>query len=367
MLNNGSYNFLHSPLLPNHNIPKNETIDSLAAGLRSAHAAYGQSRYVKSSTPGVLFVVQPRNVNICDERPLEYILWEHDPPIPAYRVIFGTQLLEHTTLSTSRELLYQPPSRSEGIEIAVVYMRAGYDFEEYSPDGVEARLRLERSRAIKCPSILSHLATFKKVQQELAVPGVLEKFLSPEEATTVSGTFAPMFPLDGGSMAGKIGRQLACNPATASNYVLKPSLEGGGHNIYRTDIPGFLSSIPEAQWHTYILMEMVSPLIQKNILLTPRGIYDKMAAIEDKSDFGVENKAEEQSSLGTLSTKEGGPTVSELGIFGVCMWKKSGPDWDGIMLNTEAGWSFKTKPDYIDEISVVKGFGCFDSPLLVDT
>ena len=367
MLSNGSYKFLHSSLLSNNNIPKNETIGSLAAGLRSAHAAYGQSKYVKSSTPGVLFVVQPRNLNICDERPLEYVLWEHDPPIPAYRVIFGTQLLEHTTLSPSRELIYQPPSLSEGIEIAVVYMRAGYDFEEYSPDGVEARLQLERSRAIKCPSVLSHLATFKKVQQELAVPGVIEKFLSPEEATPVSRTFAPMFPLDEESMAGKTGRQLACNPVTAFQYVLKPSLEGGGHNIYRSSVPGFLSSTPDAQWHTFILMEMVNPLIQKNILLTPRGIYDKVAAMEDKFDFGSEDEAEEQSGLRTPSTKEGGPTVSELGIFGVCMWKKSGPDWDGIMLNTEAGWSFKTKPDYMDEISVVKGFGCFDSPLLIDT
>ena len=367
MLNNGSYTFLHSPQLSNSKIPKNETIGLLAAGLRSAHAAYGESRYVKSSTPGVLFVVQPWNVNICDERPLEYVLWEHDPPIPAYRVIFGTQLLEHTSLSPSRELLYQPPSLSNGVEIAVVYMRAGYDFEEYSPDGVEARLRLERSRAIKCPSILAHLATFKKVQQELAVPGILEKFLPPEEAAILSGTFAPMFPLDEESMAGKKGRQLACNPTTASSYVLKPSLEGGGHNIYRTDIPGLLSSTPEGQWHTYILMEMVNPLVQKNILLTPRGIYDKMAAIEDRLDFDAENEAEGQSSLGILSTKEGGPTVSELGIFGVCMWTKFRPDWDGILLNAEAGWSLKTKPDYIDEISVVKGFGCFDSPLLVDT
>ena len=367
MLNNGSYNFLQSPQLSNNKIPENETIGLLAAGLRSAHAAYGESKYVKSSNPGVLFVVQPRNVNICDERPLEYVLWEHDPPIPAYRVIFGTQLLEHTSLSPARELLYQPPSLSNGVEIAVVYMRAGYDFEEYSPDGVEARLRLERSRAIKCPSILAHLATFKKVQQELAVPGVLERFLPREEATTLSETFAPMFPLDDESMAGKKGRQLACNPTTASNYVLKPSLEGGGHNIYRTDIPGLLSSTPEAQWHTYILMEMVNPLVQKNILLTPRGIYDKMAAIEDRLDFDAENEAEGESSLGISSTKEGGPTVSELGIFGVCMWTKSSPDWRGIMLNAEAGWSFKTKPDYIDEISVVKGFGCFDSPLLVDT
>jgi len=31
-----------------------------------------------------------------------------------------------------------------------------------------------------------------------------------------------------------------------------------------------------------------------------------------------------------------------------------------------AGWTFKTKPVSVDEMSVVKGYGCFDCPLLVD-
>ena len=39
-----------------------------------------------------------------------------------------------------------------------------------------ARLMLERSRAIKCPSAALHLAGTKKVQQVLASPGVLERY-----------------------------------------------------------------------------------------------------------------------------------------------------------------------------------------------
>lgn len=335
---------------------------SLAVGLRSAHIAYGDSRHLEFGTPGVLFVVQPRNMNICDERPLEYALWEYDPPIPAYRVIFGTQVLEHTSLSPSRELLYQSPAVSKPIEIAVVYMRAGYDFEEYSPSGFNARLQLERSRAIKCPSVLCHLATFKKVQQELAVPGVLEKFLSPEDAALVSETFAPMYPLDGSSEAGKTGRQLAGNPAAATGYVLKPSLEGGGHNIYGANIPDFLRNIPKSEWHTFILMELINPLVQKNILLTPQGIYDKVTAIEDGAVFDTVVEGEPLSLESSFKT--GGPTVSELGIFGVCLWKKASHNPPDIMQNSEAGWSLKSKPEYVDEMSVVKGYGCFDSPLL---
>lgn len=57
----------------------------------------------------------------------------------------------------------------------------------------------------------------------------------------------------------------------------------------------------------------------------------------------------------------GGPTVSELGIVGVCLWKGA-----EIIQNTQAGWTFKTKPTHIDEMSVVKGYGCFDCPNLVE-
>jgi glutathione synthase len=39
-----------------------------------------------------------------------------------------------------------------------------------------ARLLLEKSSAVKCPSISYHLAGAKKIQQELAKPGVLERY-----------------------------------------------------------------------------------------------------------------------------------------------------------------------------------------------
>lgn len=367
----GAYGFIRSDNDPaDYELPPNNTIASLVSGLRSAHAAYEPSRQGKSSTPGILFVVQPRNINICDERPLEYALWNSNPSIPAYRVIFGEDVMAYTHLSPSGELLFQSPSLAAPVEIAVVYMRAGYDAEEYTPAGCRARGLLESSRAIKCPSILGHLATFKKVQQALAVPGVLERFIAPEDAVTIAKTFVLMYPMDVGSEAGRQGRALALDPKTARNHVLKPSLEGGGHNVYGAEIPGFLRTVPQSEWHTYILMELINPVIQKSILLTPRGMY-YAAVAEDDCDLHVEP----QSDLGTFSgdhvAQLGGPTVSELGIFGVCMWRRGkrrlwprngSPD---LMLNSEAGWSLKTKPAHVNEMSVVKGYGCFDSPYLV--
>lgn len=49
----------------------------------------------------------------------------------------------------------------------------------------KGRLLLERSSAVKCPSISYHLAGAKKIQQELAKTGVLERYLLSSESCIV--------------------------------------------------------------------------------------------------------------------------------------------------------------------------------------
>ncbi|CAL9003452.1 unnamed protein product [Prunus brigantina] len=62
-----------------------------------------------------------------------------------------------------------------GQAIAVVYFRAGYTPNDYPSESEwRARLLLEQSSAIKCPSISYHLAGTKKIQQELVKPNVLD-------------------------------------------------------------------------------------------------------------------------------------------------------------------------------------------------
>lgn len=56
---------------------------------------------------------------------------------------------------------------------------------------------MERSRAIKSPSVHYQLAGSKKVQQALAMPGVVERFLTePESVKRVKSSFAGLYPLD---------------------------------------------------------------------------------------------------------------------------------------------------------------------------
>ena len=56
---------------------------------------------------------------------------------------------------------------------------------------------IERSKAIKSPSIHYHLAGTKKVQQELARDGVLERFVKEEDKrASIMSMFTGLYPLD---------------------------------------------------------------------------------------------------------------------------------------------------------------------------
>lgn len=82
--------------------------------------------------------------------------------------------------------------------ISVVYYRSGY-----SPDQLpgkkewDVRLLIERSKAIKCPSIQYHLAGTKKVQQALTKPGAVEMFLNDaKKIAAVKNVFTGLYGLD---------------------------------------------------------------------------------------------------------------------------------------------------------------------------
>lgn len=79
----------------------------------------------------------------------------------------------------------------------MVYFRAGYTPDHYhSETEWESRLLIERSLAIKCPSIHYHLTGTKKVQQELAKPGMLEKYLPSDKVELVKEIFTGLYSLE---------------------------------------------------------------------------------------------------------------------------------------------------------------------------
>ena len=80
----------------------------------------------------------------------------------------------------------------------MIYFRCGYSPDQYFGDKEwNARLMMERSLAIKSPSIHYHLAGTKKVQQQLAVNGVLEKYFDDsKKVDKIRGIFTGLYSLD---------------------------------------------------------------------------------------------------------------------------------------------------------------------------
>lgn len=307
--------FGSSSLLAGDNFPSNETTQGLAQGLAAAHGAYG------SPDAKILFVVQPGERNLFDQQWLEDSLLEkHD--IHVVRMTFEQlATLAHVDPGSSR--LYVNITT----EVSTIYYRAGYTPSDYpSLREYETRFLLERSRAIKCPSIPLQLAGAKKVQQVLCDPEVLESFLSDRDQAEIDelrGTWMSMWGLEDDS-----GVQRA--RAEHRSLVLKPQREGGGNNVYKDDIPSFLDHLSSQERKAWIAMALIR---------TPQALGGYLV----RAGGGEIVRAE---------------VISELGIFG---WALFG---SGNIEEKEVGWLVRTKGKDNNEGGVASGFSVLDSVVL---
>lgn len=235
------------------------------------------------------------------------------------------QLREELVLGADRRL------RLGSTPVAVVYLRAGYVPEDYAGDADWAvRERVERGDAFKCPSVAYQLAGAKKVQQDLAAPGVAERFLAgqPERAALVRSFFAGLWGLED---LGEPGAAAAVADAVArpEAYVLKPQREGGGHNLYGAALRDRLLQAGPGLG-AYVLMQRIQPPQHTAVLV--RDGTARLAA-----------------------------TLSELGIYSTLVRRG-----DVVLHNAGAGHLVRTKTAESDEGGVAAGYGVLDSPMLVD-
>ncbi|CAM9106571.1 unnamed protein product [Hapterophycus canaliculatus] len=297
-------------------IPPNPTLTALPGALAAAHKCYGKSEAV------VLFVVQPGETNAVDQRLLEMKLWD-DHGVRVLRMSLaeieaGGVLGEDGTLTVN-----------EGaIEIAVVYFRAGYAPQDYFGRAEwDARLKLERSTAIKSPSIGYHLAGTKKVQQVLAQEGQVERFLGPTESNAVRRCFAGLYSV------GPDGDAEATADAVAhpDRYVLKPQREGGGNNLYGPALKAKLSpgGATDDELRSFVLMQRIFPKTQPAVMV---------------------NRGQCVS----------GDSVSELGVYGTYLGGGEGKE----LLNEYAGYLVRTKMEGTDEGGVATGYAVLSSPIV---
>lgn len=102
------------------------------------------------------------------------------------------------------------------LEVSVVYFRAGYEPGHYPTQNEwDARYLVEKSAAIKCPSIQYHLAGTKKVQQALAKPGILKRFLTDDaKIKAITNTFTGLYAMDSNTEDGQNAlRMVLTDPA----------------------------------------------------------------------------------------------------------------------------------------------------------
>ncbi|KAG2079703.1 glutathione synthase, partial [Suillus discolor] len=324
--------FSASPHLTADNFPENSTTSGLVEGLSKAHEAYG----VRDAR--ILFVVQPNERNVFDQQWLEYELLEK------HQIHVIRQTLTDLAVSASLDpsthaLILTSPTNSSPHEISTIYFRATYTPSDFpSPSYYDTRFLLERSRAIKCPSLPLQLAGGKKVQEALTRPGVLERAKwgaraldLTAHAADIRATWMGMWALDSedvdivaaldhfpdsGQAQGSVppGTRLARHKAPS--LVLKPQ-----------PIPAFLDALPAEEREAWIAMEMIE---------TPRGVSGYLVRASPSSSG-----------------------ISELGIFGYALFG------EGEVVEREVGWLVRTKGTESNEGGVAAGFSVLDSVVLV--
>ncbi|MED6172168.1 Glutathione synthetase [Stylosanthes scabra] len=293
-------------------VPANNSADQFVEALAKAWIEYNNPRAV------IMFIVQAEERNMYDQHFLSVYLRERHHITTIRKTL--------AEVDEEGELLPDGTLAVGGQAIAVIYFRAGYTPADFPSESEwRARLLMEQSSAVKCPSISYHLVGTKKIQQELAKPNVLERFLeNKDEIAKLRECFAGLWSLDDSDIA----RKAIERPEL---YVMKPQREGGGNNIYGDAVRETLQKLQKAgsqEDAAYILMQRIFPTTSAAILMR-NGCWHKDHAI------------------------------SELGIYGAYLRNK-----DKVIMNNRSGYLMRTKISSSDEGGVAAGFAVLDSVYL---
>eukprot|EP01038_Epipyxis_sp_PR26KG_P009361 gene9361-12611_t len=318
-----------SRILPNevsNRIVQNPSLDVISSVLHQAHLSFNDEK----ST--ILFIVQPGERNIADQRLLEAKLWDkYQIPVSFMTM---AEIQRNCVLDSNNRLVTQ-----NQVPVSVAYYRAGYIPKDYpSSKEWEARIMIEKSSAIKCPNIGYQLAGTKVIQAALCQPGVLEKYLIKEESDLLRLAFAKQFDL-GLLFIDKQNNPLlyeeiisAVNDAImekGKNWVLKPQREGGGNNYYGEDLSKFLvENRNDSILSGFVLMQRIFPTPSKSAFFR-------------------------QGSINIYST------INELGVYGTYLGSP-----DNEIVNEKGGYLLRTKQEGVDEGGVATGYSVLNAIIL---
>lgn len=303
-------------------VPKNTACGSIASAIDLAVRRFCDEHAVAQGDVRALMVVHPLETNYHDQEGLSKAL-----PSTTTMVRMTFQQMRRACTVGPDGILRMGTQGEKSWIVPLVYFRTGYAPDDYDEGAWQVRLMIEESNAVLIPDIGTHLAGLKKVQQEIARPGALEKFISdPASRALLAATFMGLHSLDGDEEGDRSAAMALAHP---HNFILKPQREGGGHNVYGEQIPAVLRSITRREREAYILMERIRPASSAGRLLRPGKLVECSV-------------------------------FSELGVFGTMI-----VDRGRVLLNDAAGYLLRTKPVGVDEGGVAAGFAYLDAPSLI--
>lgn len=294
--------------------------------------------------PVVLVVTQENERNTGDQFKLLFELLETHGIVSIRRT--HTELHGKLRLAQFSESPVPFAVIEETYIAAVVYFRSAYVPSDFPTEATwQVHASLERSNAIKCPSLPYHLLTFKKIQQMWTdVPRVLTPVAfagDARKAATLAEHFMPQYSLNAAE-ATTVDPEVIIQEAIAdpSKFVLKPQLEGGG-NLVAGDAMRVLlrDTKPEDALYNRIRKEYI--LMRKILFPRKTGVVLRQ---------GTRHHCEHN-------------LCSELGIFGVILGSGAATP-EGY--NKCGGYIVRTKPADVEDGGVMMGVACLDSIATVE-
>jgi glutathione synthase len=280
-------------------------------------------------------VVQENEDNVFDQRLLERQLQEFG--LRTYRRTFR-QLHEQLSTGPNQSLIL-----ADCGTIHVVYLRAGYQYQDYIATDLDSqrccdaicatRMFIERHRVAVNATIAQQLATSKRMQLHLAMGGdtlLGQLGFSGQEQQRLSAIFASMRAVDSAS-ADRLRDENA-----VGNWVLKNQGEGGGHCLFDRDITARLGRMSANEHPAWVLMERLRPAGRSSATLIMR-----------------DGKAQRAEGL-----------VSEIGLFTAHLGEQLLPTGDHQ--HPKIGYLVRSKPPDVSEGGIHSGFGALDSLFLQD-
>jgi len=348
---------------------------SYAEGLRIAHDIYciKQRQGRKHSSPRVCFLCFKGDLLDLDQRHIDALLRAQD--IMTFSVVLETAKIElrdemqtggmdlsnydnedNSVLEKKKSCKY-PFLYVNGIEVSVAYFHTTYSPEHFQNATYwRNRELIEKSCAIKVPSIPTQLAGTKKIQQVLSKPEVLKRFILPITKVKetnhgnllfnrIMNVFATQ--VDPYSSEERCKAVVAAAIANPNDWVLKPNREGGGNNIYGRNLQNILLKISEDLSSQNQKVNSQTNQIGEHYIL-----MRKIKSIPFAAELLTKNG----------EIKSCPQTISELGLFSVFCADGRNENEVNELVNKVAGSFIRTKLATSEEGGVCSGFGFLNTP-----